>query len=252
MCSFGFIEDQICFYGITVCTCSGMCQFKGEGKGRGKVESDREGSVTCHMGTQFCFRSPTRVNSSPCYHRRQLLPLPHRARASRGTLTLLTTGTLPARDVRFLILEYLKVPLVHFKYAMFKYLEVSSYILAHLMVEAAEFLWVTKLFVDYERRTLIAPNHTCTHMLNFALREILGNHVDQKGSIVLPEKLRFDFSHRKPVDPDDLRKIESIVNKQIEDELDVNAKEVTLAEAKRINGLRAVFGEVRCTVFLYV
>ncbi|KAG7018049.1 Alanine--tRNA ligase, partial [Cucurbita argyrosperma subsp. argyrosperma] len=98
--------------------------------------------------------------------------------------------------------------------------------------------------VDYERRKLIAPNHTCTHMLNFALREILGNHVDQKGSIVLPEKLRFDFSHGKPVDPDDLRKIESIVNKQIEDELDVNAKEVTLAEAKRINGLRAVFGEV--------
>uniref|UniRef100_A0A9I9EE74 Uncharacterized protein n=1 Tax=Cucumis melo TaxID=3656 RepID=A0A9I9EE74_CUCME len=42
-----------------------------------------------------------RVNSSPCYHRRQLLPLPHRARASRGTLTLLTTGTLPARDVRY-------------------------------------------------------------------------------------------------------------------------------------------------------
>ncbi|XP_073226123.1 alanine--tRNA ligase isoform X2 [Cicer arietinum] len=98
--------------------------------------------------------------------------------------------------------------------------------------------------VDYERRALIAPNHTCTHMLNFALREVLGNHVDQKGSIVLPEKLRFDFSHGKPVDADSLRRIESIVNDQIKAELDVNAKEVTLAEAKRINGLRAVFGEV--------
>ncbi|MED6158674.1 hypothetical protein PIB30_034918 [Stylosanthes scabra] len=65
--------------------------------------------------------------------------------------------------------------------------------------------------VDYGRRSLIAPNHTCTHMLNFALREVLGDHVDQKGSIVLPEKLRFDFSHGKPVDPDNLRKIESIV-----------------------------------------
>ncbi|KAF3957685.1 hypothetical protein CMV_017325, partial [Castanea mollissima] len=98
--------------------------------------------------------------------------------------------------------------------------------------------------VDYDRRKLIAPNHTCTHMLNFALREVLGNHVDQKGSIVLPEKLRFDFSHGKPVDPDHLKKIESIVNEQIKAELDVFAKEATLAEAKRINGLRAVFGEV--------
>ncbi|KAK7341334.1 hypothetical protein VNO80_24260 [Phaseolus coccineus] len=98
--------------------------------------------------------------------------------------------------------------------------------------------------VDYGRRAIIAPNHTCTHMLNFALREVLGNHVDQKGSIVLPEKLRFDFSHGKPVDADNLRRIESIVNEQIKAELDVSAKEVTLAEAKRINGLRAVFGEV--------
>nr|KYP68384.1 hypothetical protein KK1_022008 [Cajanus cajan] len=98
--------------------------------------------------------------------------------------------------------------------------------------------------VDYGRRAIIAPNHTCTHMLNFALREVLGDHVDQKGSIVLPEKLRFDFSHGKPVDADNLRRIESIVNEQIKAELDVSAKEVTLAEAKRINGLRAVFGEV--------
>ncbi|KAF8068140.1 hypothetical protein N665_1150s0013 [Sinapis alba] len=98
--------------------------------------------------------------------------------------------------------------------------------------------------VDYERRKLIAPNHTCTHMLNFALKEVLGDHIDQKGSIVLPEKLRFDFSHGKPVDPEDLRKIESIVNKQIKDELDVFSKEAVLSEAKRIKGLRAVFGEV--------
>ncbi|XWS63325.1 hypothetical protein CRYUN_Cryun06bG0085500 [Craigia yunnanensis] len=102
--------------------------------------------------------------------------------------------------------------------------------------------------VDYDRRRLIAPNHTCTHMLNFALREVLGNHVDQKGSIVLPEKLRFDFSHDPnrdgAINADHLRKIESIVNEQIKAELDVYSKEATLAEAKRINGLRAVFGEV--------
>ncbi|XP_028058707.1 alanine--tRNA ligase-like [Camellia sinensis] len=91
--------------------------------------------------------------------------------------------------------------------------------------------------VDYDRRKLIAPNHTCMHMLNFALREVLGNHVDQKGSIVLPEKLRFDFSHGKPVKPDKLRKIASIVNEQIKAELDVFSKEATLIDAKRINGL---------------
>ncbi|CAO2824072.1 unnamed protein product [Amaranthus hypochondriacus] len=98
--------------------------------------------------------------------------------------------------------------------------------------------------VDYNRRQLIAPNHTCTHMLNFALREVLGTHVDQKGSIVLPEKLRFDFSHGKPVQSEELRKIESIVNEQIKAELNVYSKEATLADAQRVNGLRAVFGEI--------
>ncbi|KAL6501032.1 hypothetical protein OROHE_025229 [Orobanche hederae] len=98
--------------------------------------------------------------------------------------------------------------------------------------------------VNYDRRKLIAPNHTCTHMLNYALREVLGDHVDQKGSIVLPEKLRFDFSHGKPVKPEELRKIESIVNEQIQAQLDVFSKDTRLADAKRINGLRAVFGEV--------
>ncbi|CDP04915.1 unnamed protein product [Coffea canephora] len=98
--------------------------------------------------------------------------------------------------------------------------------------------------VDYDRRANIAPNHTCTHILNFALREVLGNHVDQKGSIVLPEKLRFDFSHGKPVKPEELRKIETIVNDQVKAEMDVFSKEANLADAKRVNGLRAVFGEV--------
>ncbi|KAH9313613.1 hypothetical protein KI387_022240, partial [Taxus chinensis] len=98
--------------------------------------------------------------------------------------------------------------------------------------------------VDYERRGLVAPNHTCTHMLNYALRAVLGDHIDQKGSLVSPDKLRFDFSHGKPVNADALKQIESIVNQQIKDELDVYAKEAGLMEAKRILGLRAVFGEV--------
>ncbi|GAB4854878.1 hypothetical protein Ancab_023464 [Ancistrocladus abbreviatus] len=74
-------------------------------------------------------------------------------------------------------------------------------------------------------------------------KEVLGDHVDQKGSIILPEKLRFDFSHGKPAQNEKLRKIETIVNDQIKAELDVYAKEVTLSDAKCTNGLRAVFGE---------
>ncbi|CAK9201668.1 unnamed protein product [Sphagnum troendelagicum] len=98
--------------------------------------------------------------------------------------------------------------------------------------------------VDYLRRALVAPNHTCTHLLNYALKDVLGDHIDQKGSLVAPEKLRFDFSHGKPIDPKDLGRIEAIVSQQIHDELPVYAKEASLAEAKRIMGLRAVFGEV--------
>jgi alanyl-tRNA synthetase len=94
------------------------------------------------------------------------------------------------------------------------------------------------------RRALVAPNHTCTHLLNYALKDVLGDHIDQKGSLVAPEKLRFDFSHGKPIDPKDLGRIEAIVSQQIRDELPVYAKEASLAEAKRIMGLRAVFGEV--------
>ncbi|MCO5547451.1 hypothetical protein L7F22_000901 [Adiantum nelumboides] len=98
--------------------------------------------------------------------------------------------------------------------------------------------------VDYQRRTQIAPNHTCTHLLNYALKTVLGDHIDQKGSLVADDKLRFDFSHGKPVDSRNLQKIESIVVQQIKDELPIYAKEASLVEAKRILGLRAVFGEV--------
>ncbi|KAH7372887.1 hypothetical protein KP509_17G026800 [Ceratopteris richardii] len=98
--------------------------------------------------------------------------------------------------------------------------------------------------VDYDRRAQVAPNHTCTHLLNYALKNVLGEHVDQKGSLVADDKLRFDFSHGKPIDSRDLEKIESIVVQQINDGLTVYAKEASLVEAKRILGLRAVFGEV--------
>ena len=100
------------------------------------------------------------------------------------------------------------------------------------------------VLVDYDRRSKIAPNHTMTHMLNHALRAVLGDEVDQKGSLVDDEKLRFDFSHAKAMTPDQIERVEAIVREKVAAKLSVSAKEVALAEAKAISGLRAVFGEV--------
>jgi alanyl-tRNA synthetase len=93
------------------------------------------------------------------------------------------------------------------------------------------------------RRWPIRNNHTGTHILNFGLREILGDHIDQKGSLVAPTKLRFDFSHKGPISPSELGKIEEICNAWIKKNVGVYSKEMTLKEAQRIPGLRAVFGE---------
>eukprot|EP00242_Pyramimonas_sp_CCMP2087_P017801 CAMPEP_0198213354 /NCGR_PEP_ID=MMETSP1445-20131203/28816_1 /TAXON_ID=36898 /ORGANISM="Pyramimonas sp., Strain CCMP2087" /LENGTH=1184 /DNA_ID=CAMNT_0043887981 /DNA_START=34 /DNA_END=3588 /DNA_ORIENTATION=- len=98
--------------------------------------------------------------------------------------------------------------------------------------------------VDYARRSLVAPNHTCTHVLNHALLEVLGENVNQKGSLVDPEKLRFDFSHGKPVTPEQLAEIEAKVQAVVAANVQVSSKDTPLEEAKKIFGLRAVFGEV--------
>ncbi|PRW58002.1 alanine--tRNA ligase isoform A [Chlorella sorokiniana] len=98
--------------------------------------------------------------------------------------------------------------------------------------------------VDYARRDKIMPNHTFTHVLNYALRKVLGDHVSQKGSIVEPERLRFDFSNNGIVDTAKLAEVDAICQQFVAQPLDVYKKEVPLAEAKAINGLRAVFGEV--------
>jgi alanyl-tRNA synthetase len=92
-------------------------------------------------------------------------------------------------------------------------------------------------------RSNTVRNHTATHLLNLALREVLGNHVEQKGSLVDAEKTRFDFSHDKPLSPDEIKRVEEIVNTQILRDLPVAATTMPLAEAKKIPGVRAVFGE---------
>lgn len=98
--------------------------------------------------------------------------------------------------------------------------------------------------IDTERRAAIAPNHTFTHVLNYALRKVLGDHVDQKGSIVQPERLRFDFTNNGGVEVAKLQEIENICNDFISTPRDVYYKDVPLSQAKDINSLRAVFGEV--------
>lgn len=96
---------------------------------------------------------------------------------------------------------------------------------------------------DELRRWPIRNNHTGTHILNFALREVLGDGVEQKGSLVAAEKLRFDFSHKTGVSDADLAKVENICTEQIRQNRSVFAKDVDLSLAREIAGVRAVFGE---------
>ena len=97
--------------------------------------------------------------------------------------------------------------------------------------------------VDYDFRLLIAPNHTLTHVMNWALRRVLQTEVDQKGSLVDDQKLRFDFNHTKAVSPAQLREIERLVNEKVHDALKVYTKVCPIDEARKICSLRAVFGE---------
>jgi alanyl-tRNA synthetase len=96
---------------------------------------------------------------------------------------------------------------------------------------------------DELRRHPIRNNHTGTHILNYALREILGDDIDQKGSLVAPDRLRFDFSHKSGISDADLVKIEDSATQYIRQNSEVYATPVPLATARQINGVRAVFGE---------
>lgn len=96
--------------------------------------------------------------------------------------------------------------------------------------------------VDSRRRTDITYNHTATHLMHAALRQVLGTHVAQKGSYVGPDRLRFDFSHFAKVSDTELREIETIVNKKIRENIPVVTKVMPIEEARNL-GAMMLFGE---------
>jgi alanyl-tRNA synthetase len=98
------------------------------------------------------------------------------------------------------------------------------------------------LEVDHARRSDIRRNHSATHLLHEALRQVLGDHVAQKGSLVAPERLRFDFSHPKPMSPEEIAKVEDIANDFVLQNSPVTTRLMALEDA-RASGARALFGE---------
>ncbi len=97
--------------------------------------------------------------------------------------------------------------------------------------------------VDVEKRRACEANHTCTHLLDQALREVLGSHVEQKGSLVTPDGLRFDFSHFEKVTPEQLREVEHIVNERIREDIPLKEyRDCPIEEAKKLGAI-ALFGE---------
>ena len=96
--------------------------------------------------------------------------------------------------------------------------------------------------IDVERRENIRAYHSATHLLHESLRRVLGTHVTQKGSLVEADRLRFDFSHMKPISPDEIEKIETFVNSMVETKSDVKTRIMTPKEAVD-NGALALFGE---------
>ena len=114
----------------------------------------------------------------------------------------------------------------------------------HLCAELPENIEGTLVAtVDTERRQAIACNHSATHIIHYALRQVLGEHVEQKGSFVNADSLRFDFSHFQKVTPEQLREAEMLANKLIRQDLSLEESRHTPIEEAKAMGAMALFGE---------
>ena len=101
---------------------------------------------------------------------------------------------------------------------------------------------IVKAEIDADRRRAIMRAHSATHLLDAALKEVLGSHIEQAGSLVTPDTVRFDFTHFAAVTPEEIEKIEELVNEKILEDLAVDIREMPIEEAKK-SGAVALFGE---------
>jgi alanyl-tRNA synthetase len=140
------------------------------------------------------------------------------------------TGTIAAAMGRVAVTDVLKLPdgkIIHKGEVSEGFIEVGATVTAE---------------IDRELRLACARNHTATHLLHEALRQVLGEHVNQAGSLVSPERLRFDLTHFSAISPEELEEIERLVNEIIFSSLSVEAFETELEQAKAM-GAAALFGE---------
>jgi alanyl-tRNA synthetase len=140
------------------------------------------------------------------------------------------TGVLTADGVRFVVTDTLKK-------AGDLFVHLGTVEQGTIKRDAA-----LQLDVDHTRRSAIRANHSATHLLHEALRQVLGDHIAQKGSLVAPDRLRFDFVHQKPISPDELRRVEDIANDIVLDNDEVVTRLMAVDDAREA-GARALFGE---------
>ncbi len=139
-------------------------------------------------------------------------------------------GAMRARGVRFRVENTLK--------------KLGDLIVHEGVVEEGEIApgIALELDVDHERRKQTRANHSATHILHEALRQVLGEHVAQKGSLVAPDRLRFDFTHPKPLTEEELARVETLANEIVQDNAPVDTRVMAQDDAVR-SGARALFGE---------